>query len=72
MIVHLSSPKLYSVAILVAIRITSFQYDGRTPLHIAASEGHSLVVEAMLSEGAPVHVRDRHGNTPLIDAVRNK
>ena len=50
----------------------TLKYDSRTPLHIAASEGHALVVEAMLTERAPVYVRDRSGNTPLSDAVRNK
>ncbi|KAM7403015.1 hypothetical protein PAMA_003778 [Pampus argenteus] len=45
-------------------------YDGRTPLHIACSEGHLEVVKYLLSNGATVHARDRYGDTPLCNAVQ--
>ena len=44
-------------------------YDGRTALHVACSEGRSHVVQYLLDFGAPVHVRDRYGDAPLDNAV---
>lgn len=44
-------------------------YDGRTPLHIAACEGHLKVVQYLLSHGATVYAKDRYGDTPLSNAV---
>ncbi|XP_062118093.1 potassium channel SKOR-like isoform X2 [Humulus lupulus] len=43
-------------------------YDHRTPLHIAASEGLSQMAELLLEAGATVFSKDRWGNTPLDEA----
>ncbi|XP_051741588.1 60 kDa lysophospholipase-like isoform X1 [Ctenopharyngodon idella] len=45
-------------------------YDGRSPLHVAACEGHLNVVEYLLNEGADVDAKDRFGDTPLHNAER--
>lgn len=43
-------------------------YDQRTPLHIAASEGLFTMAELLLEAGASVLSKDRWGNTPLHEA----
>ncbi|GMH33513.1 hypothetical protein BSKO_01347 [Bryopsis sp. KO-2023] len=45
-------------------------YDQRTALHLAASEGMLRVAEFLTRSGANVNCVDRWGNTPLVDAVR--
>ncbi|KAJ3217527.1 hypothetical protein HDU67_007778 [Dinochytrium kinnereticum] len=52
--------------------VSQADYDGRTPLHIAASEHQVEAVKILLSHGANVHVRDRYGHSPLYDAVRSR
>ncbi|KAJ3108160.1 hypothetical protein HDU97_002072 [Phlyctochytrium planicorne] len=52
--------------------VSMADYDGRTPLHIAASEHQVEAVKILLSHGANVHVRDRYGHSPLYDAVRSR
>lgn len=53
--------------------INQGDYDKRTALHLAASEGRLKVVELLVcQEGADVNVEDRWGNRPLDDAKRAK
>jgi ankyrin repeat protein len=47
-------------------------YDQRTPLHIAASNGHAAAVDFLIQHNAPVAPRDRWGRTPLLDAATNQ
>ncbi|KDD75764.1 protein kinase [Helicosporidium sp. ATCC 50920] len=47
-------------------------YDRRTPLHLAASEGAYKVTEWLLSQGVDVNCLDRFNRTPLEDAVRGE
>lgn len=43
----------------------------RSPLHIAALEGHRAVVELLLSRGAEVNAVSKYGDTPLHFALTN-
>ncbi|KAF6134477.1 hypothetical protein GIB67_034891 [Kingdonia uniflora] len=43
-------------------------YDKRTALHLAASEGHASIVELLLHYSANVNLEDRWQRTPLTDA----
>jgi len=45
---------------------------GRTPLHIAVSDGQFAVVEYLLQSGARIDVVDRWGRTPIDCALESK
>lgn len=49
-------------------------YDDRTALHLACSEGHFPIVQFLIEKGffKDILVKDRWKNTPLDDAVRGK
>lgn len=52
--------------------LTTGDYDKRTPLHLAASNGHLEVLKYILKEIGMVNVNpiDRWGGTPLDDSIR--
>ncbi|KAK7246870.1 hypothetical protein RIF29_41740 [Crotalaria pallida] len=45
---------------------------GKTPLHIAALNGHEECVKVLLKHACNVHIRDNNGNTALWDAITSK
>ncbi len=45
-------------------------YDGRTAMHLAASEGQLEVVKYLIEQGVPLEPIDRWGGTPQKDAQR--
>jgi hypothetical protein len=55
------------------IHVNVGDYDMRTALHLAACEGHLQTVKSLVEDhGADISVKDRWGNTPLLDAQREK
>ena len=50
--------------------LNAADYDGRTAIHLAASEGQMEVLEYLISKGARLDCIDRWQNTPLDDAKR--
>ncbi|KAL0490929.1 hypothetical protein AKO1_009802 [Acrasis kona] len=52
-----------------ALDVNASDYDGRTALHLACSEGHIEVVKYLLNKGANVHATDRWNNTSLRSAA---
>jgi len=52
--------------------VDTSDYDGRTALHLSASENRFDAVKFLLEEcNAKVNVEDRWGGTPLSDAIKN-
>eukprot|EP00284_Hemiselmis_tepida_P018673 CAMPEP_0174936494 /NCGR_PEP_ID=MMETSP1355-20121228/57632_1 /TAXON_ID=464990 /ORGANISM="Hemiselmis tepida, Strain CCMP443" /LENGTH=296 /DNA_ID=CAMNT_0016183275 /DNA_START=1 /DNA_END=888 /DNA_ORIENTATION=+ len=47
-------------------------YDKRSAMHLASSEGHIDVVKFLISQNAAIGAVDRWGGYPLMDAVRGK
>lgn len=50
--------------------VNAANYEGRTPLHLAASIGSLEVVDLLIALGSAVSPLDSSGNTPLDDALR--
>lgn len=45
--------------------------DGKTPLHLAASNGMMDIVMSLIKKKAKVDVKDKNGYTPLHDAAKS-
>ncbi|KAM5558134.1 potassium channel SKOR [Rosa sericea] len=46
-------------------------YDGRSPLHLAALRGHEDITLFLIQEGVDINIKDNFGNTPLLEAIKN-
>ncbi|XP_028078976.1 potassium channel KOR1-like [Camellia sinensis] len=46
-------------------------YDGRSPLHVAASKGYEEITEFLIQKGVVINITDNFGNTPLLEAIKN-
>ncbi|KAL6001268.1 hypothetical protein ACLOJK_007000 [Asimina triloba] len=45
-------------------------YDGRSPLHLAASGGYEDIVSFLIQQGVDVNLPDKFGSTPLLEAIK--
>ncbi|OAY60547.1 potassium channel SKOR isoform X1 [Manihot esculenta] len=45
-------------------------YDGRSPLHLAASRGYEDITLFLIQERVDINIKDKFGNTPLLEAVK--
>nr|CAC17380.1 guard cell outward rectifying K+ channel [Arabidopsis thaliana] len=45
-------------------------YDGRSPLHLAACRGYEDITLFLIQEGVDVNLKDKFGHTPLFEAVK--
>jgi len=52
------------------VDINSYDYDRKTPLHLACINGQQKAVEWLIKNGAYLHPPDRNGVTPLMEAIR--
>ncbi|XP_019177376.1 PREDICTED: potassium channel SKOR-like [Ipomoea nil] len=46
-------------------------YDGRSPLHLAASRGYEDITLYLIREGVDLDAQDNFGNAPLFEAIKN-
>ena len=47
-------------------------WNGQTPLHSAASEGHLEMVSLLVQKGAEINAKDKSGQTPMDLANANQ
>ncbi|KAL9408813.1 hypothetical protein AB3S75_047240 [Citrus x aurantiifolia] len=45
-------------------------YDGRSPLHLAASRGYEDITLFLIQKGVDVNIKDKFGNTPILEAIK--
>ncbi|CAN1184232.1 Potassium channel SKOR [Linum perenne] len=46
-------------------------YNGRSPLHVAASKGFKDITLFLIGQGLEINTSDNFGNTPLLEAIKN-
>lgn len=46
-------------------------YDGRSPLHLAAAKGYEDIALLLIKKGVNINLKDKFENTPLLEAIKN-
>ncbi|KAI4388908.1 hypothetical protein MLD38_001196 [Melastoma candidum] len=46
-------------------------YDGRSPLHLAAARGYEDIVLFLIQEGVDINAKDNFGNTALLESIKH-
>ena len=57
--------KIIKILATKKVNINQGDYDNRTPLHLAAAEGHFNIVQFLVENNADINAKDRAGTTPL-------
>ena len=52
------------------VNLSFKDYDSRTPIHLAAGEGHYDIVKYLMDNNVEYDVKDRWGSTPLEEAIK--
>eukprot|EP01114_Cavostelium_apophysatum_P019573 TRINITY_DN6345_c0_g1_i2.p1 TRINITY_DN6345_c0_g1~~TRINITY_DN6345_c0_g1_i2.p1 ORF type:complete len:781 (+),score=118.55 TRINITY_DN6345_c0_g1_i2:53-2344(+) len=69
---HGDTNSVYNTLRTGEVHVNDGDYDRRTALHVATSEGHFDLVKNLIdAHGADINAKDRWGGTPLDDAVRH-
>ena len=55
---------------LLGWNVNGQDYDGRTALGVAASQGNLAAVKYLVAKGGDLSIKDGRGNDPLGDATR--
>ncbi|KAG0628855.1 hypothetical protein M758_1G057200 [Ceratodon purpureus] len=57
-------------ALDMGVNPSETDYEGRTPLHLAAGKGHLESVALLVERGAEVNIKDNDGASPLLNALK--
>ena len=69
---HTCICKLLLLSVCKHVWCLQVDYDGRTAVHMACTEGRFKVIECLLKLGANLNVKDRWGQTPMTIAINAK
>lgn len=69
MLAHKRSTRIRHL-LLGGYDVNAADYDGRTALHVASSDGYLDIVQILVDFGANINLRDHLGFTPIMSAIQ--